>query len=112
MGMYTKASIGFTGAKTLVSAFAPTTTSAKKSISGWFGRSKGTEASVETQETEVTKDANADADAATASGVTDNDTHNEEATEDAIRANARAEFSMNNMVIIAWRMVELDIRST
>ena len=39
--MYTKASIGFTGAKSIVNAMAPETSSLKKSLrksfTGWFG---------------------------------------------------------------------------
>jgi curved DNA-binding protein CbpA len=145
--MYTKASIGFTGAKTLVSALAPSPGATRKSFSNWWlsgsqdTESKATSGESTTTNVEENADNTTNVNVNVADTSNDNQTdtpsasdkevENEKSTpavsntdnsnqdietetneEDDKRRAKRAELAMNNMVIIAWRMVELDIRST
>ena len=100
--MYTKASIGLSGVKSVAASITPTTSSMRKSISSWFSQSE--------EKTPETKDATESADS-------NNNTKAESSTkglspEEEESMRYRAEVVINSMQVILWRLAELDIRST
>ena len=139
--IYTKASIGYTGAKSLASAITPSADNVRNklrsSFTGWFGGSSEPAAEVVVEE-EERGDAAGDAkveetpapetETETAGGEQEEQEEQEagskaEAEIDEAKAislspeeekdlRERADYAMSNVSIIAWRFVELDIRST
>jgi hypothetical protein len=121
---YTKASIGYTGAKSLATSVAPNLRKSFSSISSWFSRSGG-EKEVPSEESQAAvadeegtgasqaPDSQAGAEAAAGAGagagaVADAALDAEEEQE----MRSRAASVMNNMLIIIFRLAQLDIRFT
>ncbi len=115
--MYTKASIGFTGAKSIVNAMAPETSSLKKSLrksfTGWFG---GNEPESEAEVNKSIPETPVDGSEPDATNSTPSDKQTPDVVsltpEEEKELRSRADSAMTNVSIIAWRFVELDIRAT
>jgi len=114
---YTKASIGYVGAKTVASAYLPDARSLRKSFTGFFGSKDAATpapapASAAPPETETETSAAA-SDESEAAAPSAGDVPEVIADmEEELRHQARAESSTNSVLIILWRLTELDIRAT
>ncbi len=115
---YTKASIGFVGAKTLASAYAPDTKSIRKSmsstLSGWFSSGEKSASATAVAEPEAHEVANSavNADVGVAAQEAESTLASTPEQEQELEKQRLAEMSANNLLIILWRLTELDIRKT